>query len=375
MLKVGKSVLTPIKLAGLMLGLSTIANAQSSDFEVRVLGQYDVPWALEFLPDDRLLLSEMPGALKLLDEEGQLLGDISGLPEVSYGGQGGFGDIVLHPNFSRNRLLYMSYAEAGPGDTSGAAVARARLELDENGGELVDLEVIWRQVPKVSGQGHFGHRIVFGPNGYLWISSGERQKFDPAQDMESNLGKVIRLNEDGSVPDDNPFPYGEVTSEIWSLGHRNPLGMGFDQDGRLWDVEMGPSGGDELNLVRRGSNYGYPEVSNGDHYSGLPMPDHDTRPEFSPPAITWTPVISPSSMLFYDGDMFPQWRGDAFIGGLSSMALIRVDFNGDTAWEAERFEMNRRIRDVEQGPDGALWLIEGGRRGAEGHLLKLTAPD
>lgn len=375
MLKVGKSVLTPIKLAGLMLGLSTIANAQSSDFEVRVLGQYDVPWALEFLPDDRLLLSEMPGALKLLDEEGQLLGDISGLPEVSYGGQGGFGDIVLHPNFSRNRLLYMSYAEAGPGDTSGAAVARARLELDENGGELVDLEVIWRQVPKVSGQGHFGHRIVFGPNGYLWISSGERQKFDPAQDMESNLGKVIRLNEDGSVPDDNPFPYGEVTSEIWSLGHRNPLGMGFDQDGRLWDVEMGPSGGDELNLVRRGSNYGYPEVSNGDHYSGLPMPDHDTRPEFSPPAITWTPVISPSSMLFYDGDMFPQWRGDAFIGGLSSMALIRVDFNGDIAWEAERFEMNRRIRDVEQGPDGALWLIEGGRRGAEGHLLKLTAPD
>lgn len=375
MLKVGKSVLTPIKLAGLMLGLSTIANAQSSDFEVRVLGQYDVPWALEFLPDDRLLLSEMPGALKLLDEEGQLLGDISGLPEVSYGGQGGFGDIVLHPNFSRNRLLYMSYAEAGPSDTSGAAVARARLELDENGGELVDLEVIWRQVPKVSGQGHFGHRIVFGPNGYLWISSGERQKFDPAQDMESNLGKVIRLNEDGSVPDDNPFPYGEVTSEIWSLGHRNPLGMGFDQDGRLWDVEMGPSGGDELNLVRRGSNYGYPEVSNGDHYSGLPMPDHDTRPEFSPPAITWTPVISPSSMLFYDGDMFPQWRGDAFIGGLSSMALIRVDFNGDTAWEAERFEMNRRIRDVEQGPDGALWLIEGGRRGAEGHLLKLTAPD
>lgn len=375
MLKVGKSVLTPIKLAGLMLGLSTIANAQSSEFEVAVLGQYDVPWALEFLPDDRLLLSEMPGALKLLDEEGQLLGDISGVPEVSYGGQGGFGDIVLHPNFSRNRLLYMSYAEAGAGDTSGAAVARARLELNENGGELVDLEVIWRQVPKVSGQGHFGHRIVFGPNDYLWISSGERQKFDPAQDMDSNLGKVIRLNDDGTVPEDNPFPYGEVTSEIWSLGHRNPLGMGFDQDGRLWDVEMGPSGGDELNLVRRGSNYGYPEVSNGDHYSGLPMPDHDTRPEFSPPAITWTPVISPSSMLFYDGDMFPQWRGDAFIGGLSSMALIRVDFNGDTAWEAERFEMNRRIRDVEQGPDGALWLIEGGRRGAEGHLLKLTAPD
>lgn len=375
MSKVGKSVLGPIRLVTLMLGLSSIANAQYSDFEVTVLGQYDVPWALEFLPDDRLLLSEMPGALKLLDEEGQLLGDISGVPEVSYGGQGGLGDVVLHPNFSRNNLVYLSYAEAGAGDTSGAAVARARLELTENGGELIDLEVIWRQVPKVSGQGHFGHRIVFGPDDYLWISSGERQKFDPAQDMQSNLGKIVRLNDDGTVPEDNPFPYGEVTSEIWSLGHRNPLGMGFDQDGRLWDVEMGPRGGDELNLVRRGSNYGYPEVSNGDHYSGLPMADHDTRPEFSPPAITWTPVISPSSMMFYDGDMFPQWRGDAFIGGLSSMALVRIDFNGDLAWEAERYEMNRRIRDVEQGPDGALWLIEGGRRGAEGHLLKLTAPD
>ena len=375
MLKVRKPVLSSIKLVGLMLGFSSLANAQYSEFEVTVLGQFDVPWALEFLPDDRLLISEMPGALKLLDEEGQLLGDISGVPEVAYGGQGGFGDIVLHPDFSRNQMLYMSYAEAGPSNTAGAAVARAKLELTSNGGQLSDFEVIWRQVPKVTGEGHFGHRIVFGPNGYLWISSGERQKFDPAQDMQSNLGKVIRLNVDGTVPEDNPFPYGEVTSEIWSLGHRNPLGLAFDESGRLWDVEMGPRGGDELNLVRRGSNYGYPEVSNGIHYSGLPIPDHDTRPEFSPPAITWTPVISPSTLMFYDGDMFPAWRGNAFIGGLSSMALIRVEFNGDTAWEAERYEMGRRIRDVEQGPDGALWLIEGGRRGAEGHLLKLTAPD
>lgn len=376
MLKVRKPVLSSIKLVWLFFALNSLANAQHSEFEVTVLGQYDVPWALEFLPDDRLLLSEMSGALKLLDEEGQLLGDISGVPEVSYGGQGGLGDIVLHPNFSRNQMLYMSYAEAGPDDTSGAAVARARLELTASGGQLTDLEVIWRQFPKVTGEGHFGHRIVFGPSGYLWISSGERQKFDPAQDMQSNLGKVVRLNDDGSLPEDNPFLYGNaVTSEIWSLGHRNPLGMAFDEDGRLWDVEMGPAGGDELNLVRRGSNYGYPTVSNGDHYNGLPMADHDTRPEFSPPAITWSPVISPSSMMFYDGDMFPQWRGDAFIGGLSSMALVRIDFNGDTAWEAERFEMNRRIRDVEQGPDGALWLLEGGRRGAEGHLLKLTAPE
>lgn len=378
MLKLSNSVIRSLAFVGLLCGLSATSSAQHSQFTTTVVGQYDVPWALEFLPDNRLLLSEMTGALKLLDEEGQLLGDISGIPEVSYGGQGGLGDIVLHPDFERNQLLYISYAEAGPANTSGAAVARGKLDLTSNGGQLTDLEVIWRQVPKVEGQGHYGHRIVFGPEGYLWISSGERQKFDPAQDMESNLGKVLRLTEDGIAAEGNPFPFGgAVTSEIWSLGHRNPLGLGFDEDGRLWDVEMGPAGGDELNLVRRGSNYGYPEVSNGDHYSGRDIPDHDTRREFSPPEITWSPVISPSSMMFYSGDEFPQWRGNAFIGGLSSMALIRVQFNGDTAWEAERFELDRRIREVEQGPDGAIWLLEGGRdgRGGEGYLLKLTSPE
>jgi glucose/arabinose dehydrogenase len=377
MLKFSHPIFRSLAFTGLFLGFSTTSSAQHSEFDISIVGQYDVPWALEFLPDHRLLLSEMKGALKLLDEEGQLLGDISGVPDVAYGGQGGFGDIVLHPDFETNQMLYMSYAETGPGNTAGAAVARAKLELSGSGGELTDLEVIWRQVPKVTGAGHFGHRIVFGPKGYLWISSGERQKFDPAQDMESNLGKIVRLSEDGSLLGDNPFPYGgAVTSEIWSLGHRNPLGMAFDESGRLWDVEMGPSGGDELNLVRRGSNYGYPYVSNGDHYSGEDIPDHFTRHEFSPPEITWSPVISPSSMIFYSGDQFPEWRGDAFIGGLSSMALIRVEFDGDSAREAERFEMDRRIREVQQGPDGAIWLLEGGRdsRGGLGYLLKLTAP-
>lgn len=379
MLKFPNPFFRSFALAGLLFGLSLSngASAQSSEFDTIIVGQYQAPWALEFLPDNRLLLSEMAGALKLLDQDGQLLGDVFGVPYVSYGGQGGLGDIVLHPDFERNQMLYMSYAEAGPGNTSGAAVARAKLELTANGGQLTDVEVVWRQVPKVTGQGHFGHRILFGANGYLWISSGERQKFDPAPEMESNLGKVVRLNEDGSAGENNPFPFGgAVTSEIWSLGHRNPLGIAFDETSRLWVVEMGPAGGDELNLVRRGSNYGYPEVSNGDHYSGRDIPDHDTRREFSPPEITWSPVISPSNMMFYSGDQFPQWRGDAFIGGLSSMALIRVDFNGDTAWEAERFEMDRRIREVEQGPDGAIWLLEDGRdgRGGLGNLIKLTAP-
>ena len=240
------------------------------------------------------------------------------------------------------------------------------------GSQLTGLEVIWRQYPKVTGKGHFGHRLVFGPQGYLWISSGERQKFDPSQDMESNLGKIVRINADGSQPADNPFSGGPVQSQIWSLGHRNPLGLAFDDHGKLWVAEMGPKGGDELNLVNRKANFGYPIVSNGDHYSGADIPDHDTRPEFDAPKITWTPVISPSSMLFYTGEAFPDWRGSLLIGGLSSRGLIRVTLSNGEAREAERFDMNKRIRDVEQGPDGAIWLLEDGRRGS-GQLMKLTA--
>ena len=351
-------------------------NAQHPEFTVTTVGQFDEPWALEFLPDGRLLVSEVGGGLKLLNADGGI-GEITGLPEVNHGGQGGFGDVVLHPDFRNNNVVYMSFVERGNEATSGAAVARAQLELAGDGGEFTDMEVIWRQVPKVTGQGHFGHRIVFGPNGYLWISSGERQKFDPAQDMNANLGKILRLNDDGSIPNDNPFfERGGVTAEIWSLGHRNPLGLAFDQSGRIWNVEMGPMGGDEVNLVRRGANYGYPIVSNGDHYDGRDIPDHHTRPEFTAPAVFWNPVISPSSLMFYSGSEFPDWRGDAFIGGLSSQALVRVEFDGESAREAQRFDMGRRIRAVEQGPDGAIWLLEGGRpgRGGNGYLLKLTAP-
>jgi len=370
--------------------------AQHAEFTVTTAGQFDEPWALEFLPDERLLISEARGAIKILNTDGTV-SEVTGLPEVAYGGQGGFGDIVLHPNFSNNNLIYISYVERGEGETSGAAVARAQLRLSENGGELFGLEVVWRQAPKVSGRGHFGHRIAFGPNQYMWISSGDRQKFDPAQDMESNIGKIVRLNDDGSIPSDNPFfDRGDVTAEIWSLGHRNPLGLAFDQSGQLWNIEMGPKGGDELNLVQRGANYGYPIVSNGDHYdsqsipdhplsqltamaireNGLDIPDHPLRPEFAAPAAFWNPVISPSSLMIYSGSEFPDWRGDAFIGGLSSQALIRIEFNGDTAVEAQRFDMGRRIRAVEQGPDGSIWVLEGGRpgRGANGYLFKLTAP-
>jgi glucose/arabinose dehydrogenase len=204
----------------------------------------------------------------------------------------------------------------------------------------------------------------------MFISSGERQKFEPAQHMTGNLGKIVRLYDDGSIPEDNPFAdRGDVTAQIWSLGHRNPLGLAFDSQGRLWSTEMGPLDGDELNLVLPAKNYGYPIVSDGKHYNGDPIPDHDTRPEFEKPKISWVPTIAPAGLMFYSGDEFPAWKGTAFIPGLRSRALIHIAFDGDTAREANRYVMEKRIREIEQGPDGALWVLEdndGGR------LLKLT---
>jgi glucose/arabinose dehydrogenase len=340
-------------------------------FTATAVGTFDEPWAMSFLPDGSLLVSEKRGALKHVNPTTGTSATISGVPAVAYGGQGGFGDVLPHPDFARNQLLYVSYAEAGQGDTRGAAVARARLVLQPDGsGALQDLKVIWRQTPKVEGKGHYGHRLAFGPDGKLWITSSERQKFDPAQDMGGNLGKIVRLNDDGSVPADNPFAsQGGVAAQVWSLGHRNALGIAFDARGKLWVHEMGPAGGDELNLIERGANYGYPVVSNGNHYDGREIPDHSTRPEFAAPKVTWTPVISPAGFIIYSGALFPQWKGSGFIGGLSSTSLVRVAFDGDNAREAERFLMGERIREVEQGPDGAIWLLEDG---SNGKLLKLT---
>lgn len=359
------------------LGLLTLAilgagcgqgMADTDAFAITAFAEFDEPWAMAFLDDGRLLITERRGALKLYMPGGTAQ-EVSGVPEVAYGGQGGLGDVVLHPDFVTNQLVYLSYAEEGARGRSGAAVARARLELNATGGALHELEVVWRQEPKVSGGGHFGQRIAFDADGYLFISSGERQQFDPAQDMQKNLGKIVRLNADGSVPADNPFAEsGGVTAQVWSLGHRNPLGLAFDAAGQLWNVEMGPRGGDELNRVERGANYGYPVVSNGDHYDGRNIPDHPTRPEFSAPAVFWNPVISPSSLLFYSGAEFPEWQDDAFIGGLSSESLVRIEFEGANAREAERWDMGERIRAVEQGSDGAIWLLEDGD---EGRLLRL----
>jgi len=360
--------------SALLLGMAAAVQAQpapaAKPFVEQEVARFEEPWAMAFLPDGRLLVSEKAGRLLVVDTKTGERTRIAGVPGVAHGGQGGFGDVVLHPQFAENGWVYLSFAEPGEGDTAGAAVARARLDLDGNA--LEDLQVIWRQFPKVAGQGHYGHRIAFDRDGMLWITSSERQKFDPAQDMGSNLGKIVRLRDDGSVPPDNPFAgQGDIAAQVWSLGHRNMLGIAFDGDGRLWVHEMGPKGGDELNLIEKGANYGYPLVSEGDHYDGKPIPDHATRPQYRAPVVSWTPVISPAGFVIYSGDRYPGWTGSGLIGGLSSQSLVRVAFDGEGAREAERFDMGTRIREVEQGPDGTIWLLEDGTRGAQGRLFRL----
>jgi glucose/arabinose dehydrogenase len=359
------------------------AHAQDGlPFNVEPITSFDEPWSLTFLPDGRMLVTEKKGNLRLVTQDGQQSRPIQGMPDVDYGGQGGLGDVILHPDYAENNMIYISHAETGVGDTRGAAVMRAKLELGQRGGRLSDQQVIWRQYPKVLDDGHYGHRLAFDDEGYLWISSGDRQKFTPAQDMQSNIGKILRLHEDGSIPSDNPFvsyrdddplvdgvgPY----SEIWSLGHRNPLGMAFDLAGQLWVIEMGPAGGDELNLIQRGENYGYPIVSNGDHYDGREMPDHETRPEFTAPVITWTPVISPGDLMVYAGDLFADWKGNALAAGLSAQGIVRISLDGESASELARYGMGARIRSVAEGPDGSIWLLEDERGDSQGRLLKLT---
>ena len=368
----------------MMLGVLLVACAQAQSelpFEIRPITSFDEPWALAFLPDGRMLVTEMKGNLVIVNQIGQKTRSVRGVPDVAYGGQGGLGDVAIHPDFADNGLVYLSYAEEFVGGTRGAAVARGVLN-DSDRPSLSNVEVIWRQYPKVVGRGHYGHRLLFDDDGYLWISSGDRQKFTPAQDMQANIGKILRLNDDGSIPEDNPFVdyFDEdafvddegVYGQIWSLGHRNPLGIAFDTDGQLWNIEHGPAGGDELNRIVSRGNYGYPIVSNGNHYDGREIPDHDTHPEFLAPAISWTPVIAPGNLIIYSGELFGDWRGDALVSGLSSRAIIRIALDGDEAREAERYDMGTRIRSIVQGPEGALWVLEDDDEDSTGRLLKLT---
>ena len=349
---------------------STNSAQQHINFQVSSLATFNEPWAMTQLADGRLLITEKAGTLKLFDPKTQHSVAVLGVPKVAYGGQGGLGDVALHPNFKNNRWIYLSYAQQGQGGY-GAEIIRAKLELSNaQAPQLREVKLIWQQVPKLSGQGHYGHRLLFDAAGKLWVSSGERQHFDPAQNLQSNLGKILRLNDDGTAAKGNPFAnQGAVAAQVWSLGHRNSLGMAFAPDGQLWVAEMGPRGGDELNKIIRGKNYGYPIVSNGDHYSGLPIPDHATRPEFAAPELSWTPVISPSSLLIYSGRQFPHWQQHAIMSGLSSKAIIIVDIRQQPVREVQRIEMGERMRGVLQATDGAIWLLEDGKNAK---LLKLS---
>ena len=343
-------------------------------FSVTEIAEFETPWAMAFLPGSGVpltnmaLLTEKQGKLWLVDVTNGKRTAVSGVPTVTVAGQGGLGDVMPHPDFAGNQRIYLSFVEGDADGTKGAALGYGRLDLANSAAPaLRDFKVIWRQQPKVDGNGHFSHRIAFGPDGFLYVTSGDRQKMAPAQEFDGDLGKVLRLTHEGAPAPGNPFAArGGVAAEFWSMGHRNGLGLQFAPDGRLWESEMGPQGGDEINLILPGKNYGWPQASNGSHYGGEDIPDHRSGDGFEPPKVWWTPSISPGALLVYSGDRFPGWKGDALVGALSGKALIRVDINGDQARKADHWPMGARIRAIDQGPDGSVYLIED-----EGRLLRL----
>jgi glucose/arabinose dehydrogenase len=356
------------------VGSDAIAAAPSGDgpFTTAVIADFDAPWAMTFLPGGRMLVTEKEGQLLLVSADGKQRSTVAGVPTVDTEGQGGLMDVVLAPDFGTSGTVYLSASQAGPGG-KGVVLVRGRLVEAGGAARLEGLQVISQARPFVEGGGHYSGRIAFSPDGqYLFFTNGERQKFTPAQDPQATLGKVLRLLPDGRPAPGNPLAARGFAPEVWSYGHRNLLGIAFDAAGNLWQQEMGPKGGDELNLIQPGRDYGYPTVSNGDHYDGRDIPDHKPGDGFEAPKVSWNPVISPGGLMIYSGKLFPQWAGDAFIGGLSSQALVRVDLNGTNAAKGDQWPMGARIREVEEGPDGAIYALEDGGRGSGGRLLRLT---
>lgn len=355
-------------------------NAPARPFVAETIGRFDRPWAIAIDKTTGIaLVTEQPGTMILRLPDGRTA-KVAGAPKVDYGGQGGLGDVIFGPLVPDTgagptldgREIYLSWAEAGPGDTRGAAVGRGRLACTGPLACRVEgLSVIWRQVPKVTGRGHYSHRLAFSPDGrYLFVSSGERQKFTPAQDLGNNLGKIVRLLPDGTPAPGNPFAdRAAPANQIWSYGHRNVLGLAFDASGQLRGLEHGPAGGDEINRIAPGRNFGWPLVSDGDNYDGTPIPRHKTRPDLAGPAISWTPVIAPGDMIIYSGALFPAWRGQALIAALKTEELVRVSLHETAAREEARYSFDNRLRDIEQAPDGAIWLLEDG---PDARLLRLT---
>lgn len=343
-------------LASTALAQKPTVTTEAGDVEIETLAEnLDHPWGMVFLPDNRLLFTERAGTLRILDTDHQVSEPLEGVPDVFARNHGGMLDVALDPDFDQNNYVYLSYSE--PGEDNMATTSLGRGTLQDN--ELQDFEVIFRMEPQIEGEMHFGGRIIFDPQGRVFLTLAERFQFDPAQDTSNHLGTIVRINPDGSVPQDNPFVEDpQARNEIWSFGHRNIESAAIDpQTGTFWVAEMGPMGGDEFNRIQPGKNYGWPEVSWGKHYDGEDIPDPDTRPEFEDAEIIWTPTISPSGMIFYTGEMFPEWQDNALIGGLTSTGLVRVRVNGEEAREVERIPLGVRTRDVLQAHDGSVWVL------------------
>jgi glucose/arabinose dehydrogenase len=372
----------------------------SNPFTMTQVATFSLPWRIAFLPDGRMLVTEKTGPIWLVTQAGAKT-PVASVPAVLARGQGGMFGVYLSPHYASDHMVYITYAE--PGDAgSSLALARAKLTLGKDTASLDGLTVIWRDGARGSG-GQFGAQIAFSPDGkFLFLTVGDRQRMTPAQDPNSPLGKILRLTLDGKPAPGNPmagksgaatlpiidpprdtevaktapvirtyaFPGPNLTpSETWTSGHRTPYGLAFAPDGKLWEAEMGPRGGDELNLIEPGKNYGWPLASYAVNYNGVPIPSPDTRPDLAKPVLYWTPVIDVGNLIFYNGKMFPQWQGSAFVSGLGTKTLNRIVVSGATAKVAERWAVGKRIRDVEVAPDGALWMVEDS---APGGLFRVT---
>jgi glucose/arabinose dehydrogenase len=369
-------------------------------FNITTVASFEFPWRIAFLPDGRMLITEKTGPIWLVTPDGHKM-QIANTPPVYWQGQNGMLGVFLSPHYATDQSIYLTYAE--PGDYGGGlALARAQLMITEKNARLANLKVLWHQMPKGKG-GQEGAQVAFSPDGnYIFLTVGDRQRFTPAQDPNQPEGKILRLTLDGKPAPGNPdegktgassiplidppadteaakkapivstytFPGPNLTpAETWSTGHRTPYGLAFGPDGRLWELEHGPKGGDELNLIERGKNYGWPLVSYGDNYNGVPIPRPETRPDLVKPVIYWVPVIAPGNLMFYKGSLFPQWDGSALVTGLAAEALVRVTFDGNGgATAAQRWDIGKRLRDIEEAPDGSLWMLEDDNPGALMHV-------
>jgi glucose/arabinose dehydrogenase len=327
------------------------------------------PWGLALLPDGRFLVTERPGSVRIVEKDGRVSAPLAGAPAVAARGQGGMLDVTLDPQFAQNRLIYLSFSEPGDGGTAGTSVARARL----GDAALEDVRVIYRQEPKLQGGGHFGSRIVFRNDGTIFITQGDRQGYrDRAQDLRQGMGKIARVNTDGSIPRDNPFVgRSDARPEIWSYGHRNLQGAALHPEtGALWTVEHGAAGGDELNHPEAGKNYGWPVITYGRDYNGRSIGEGAVKEGMEQPVYYWDPVIAPSGLTFYTGDAFPGWKGNILIGSMAPGGLVRLVMTGDRVASEERYlgDLRERIRDVQQGPDGFLYVITDS---GDGRILRL----